>query len=217
VRKDVVESYLGSMPPPTRVEVLLSAQDEMQKDFECLICTNIANDPEECSYPECDKLFCKKCISGWLQKSQICPNWDHKYTPKPINRLVKNALHDLRFKCEECGQTFLYTEAQPHMQSHAPVEQVGCPANCGSKLFLEKSAFSLHLCEECPKVPLACQHCDETEILREQANNHECAKYLKVLLNKCKNELQECRAQLIEQKALADGYKDAVEQISWEC
>ena len=54
VRKDFVESYLESMPPPTRVEVLLSAQDEMYKDFECLICTNIANDPEECSYPECD-------------------------------------------------------------------------------------------------------------------------------------------------------------------
>jgi hypothetical protein len=33
----------------------------------------------------------------------------------------------------------------------------------------------------------------------------------------CKDELQECRAQLNEQKALADGYKNALEQVSQEC
>ena len=30
------------------------------------------------------------------------------------------------------------------------------------------------------------------------------------------NELQKCRAELIEQKALVDGYKDALEQITHE-
>ena len=131
VRKDVVERYLGSMPPPTRVEVFLSAQKEKHKKFNCQICTCIVKDPEECSYPGCSQLFCKKCISGWLQKSSMCPNWDHKYTSGQMNRILKEVLDETKFKCEVCGQTFLYPEAQSHMQSHAPVEQVGCPANCG--------------------------------------------------------------------------------------
>jgi hypothetical protein len=102
------------------------------------------------------------------------------------------------------------------MQSHAPVEKVGCPANCGKFMNLENSEFSQHLSEECPKVPLTCRECDETGILREQANNHECAKYFRSLLTKCKDDLQECLAQLNEQKTLADGYKDALERISQE-
>ena len=116
------------------------------------------------------------------------------------------------------------------MQSHAPVEQVECPANCGKFINLEKSAFSLHLCEECPKVPLTCQDCDETEILRERFKDHQCANYLKGLLNKCKHEIKEredelvmckgqlhlCRAQLNKQKELADGYKDVFLRVSKE-
>ena len=36
-------------------------------------------------------------------------------------------------------------------------------------------------------------------------------------MQKRQNELQQCRAQLVEQKALADGYKDASESIVQEC
>ena len=86
----------------------LHAEDERPaEDFECVICRDIASQPQCCG--KCSKLFCTECIDEWLKKNKKCPfkcSVDDMNVV-PLSPESITAYMQLRFKCNRgCGKFY---------------------------------------------------------------------------------------------------------------
>ena len=58
-------------------------------------------DPIECT--SCENLYCKECIELWKLNADVCPKRCKNFQTKKINRILKNQLLKLIFKCNYVG------------------------------------------------------------------------------------------------------------------
>lgn len=78
----------------------LHKEDETSaEDFECVICREIASEPQCCN--KCSKLFCSPCIEEWLKKNKKCPfkcgTNDMTFKDLTVEKIAEYV--KLRFKC----------------------------------------------------------------------------------------------------------------------
>ena len=87
------------------------------ESFECLICSNVAIEPFECS--GCGKLYCKQCITSWGQKANAskCPNRCASSTIAPIkSKALLRLYNNLDIKCSnaKCGKVVKVIDLAKH-------------------------------------------------------------------------------------------------------
>lgn len=75
-------------------------------NFDCLICLEVIRDPMECG--TCGKLFCKLCISDWINKNSgtKCPNRCTGDITPIKSAALKKMYNNLDIKCSnpKCGK-----------------------------------------------------------------------------------------------------------------
>ena len=80
--------------------------DAFKDVINCSICQNILIEPVMCM--NCQNNFCKKCI----EKRNICSQCGESNFGKNLGK--QDILSKLTFKCIECGNKYLYDEAERH-------------------------------------------------------------------------------------------------------
>lgn len=96
---------------PEEVRDLVNSATDLQgnvpSDLVCLICTFTVCDPMKCRRTECEELFCKTCISQWLEQHLCCPNCKQETGFEPIGRKIRSLMCAQTVRCR-CGQAMTY-------------------------------------------------------------------------------------------------------------
>ena len=94
-------------------------KDEFYTNFEssftCSICSDIFIEPTMCM--NCQNVYCKECIEGWLQKSTTCPNRCQN-TNFDKSKSTIEMLSKLNFICDKCDRVISYDEMKNHSLSN---------------------------------------------------------------------------------------------------
>ena len=88
---------------------LVVQQDKLSPTLQCPICLDLVMEPVECL--NCTKLFCKECITNWLNHSRQCPN-KHSFIKKAkLDDWVNDILKKIFIKCpyNGCNSSYAYT------------------------------------------------------------------------------------------------------------
>lgn len=189
--------------------------DEVSIDNEliCSICQSPFKDP--CSTPCCRALFCRECITQWIQThSAYCPlcraPLSTNVLTEPI-RMVYNMLDRLRVKCILCGQTELQRgNFDDHVKKWCPKVAVTCSAadiNCSWTG--ERCQLSQHLldCRFESMRPVITQFITENQQLKEQVNEH-----ITQILEQ-QNEIEQLEEQVNQQRTQIGEYQNENRQL----
>ena len=86
-----------------------NAVDELDTDFQCVVCQQIVVEPEKCY--ECEHYFCKECVNRIRDYKNACPNdRSTPFTTTKLSRMERKGLDNLKFKCK-AGKVFNYEGA----------------------------------------------------------------------------------------------------------
>ena len=91
-------------------DLINSATDvegNVPSDLMCLICTFAVYDPIKCKRSECEELFCKACITKWLESNICCPNCKQESGFEPIGRKIRSLLNSRQVVCK-CKKVMTY-------------------------------------------------------------------------------------------------------------
>lgn len=93
--------------------------------FVCIICSNIATNPQMCSL--CQHIYCNSCITTWLFTNKYCPYKCNDKVDMELQKLpksVKNLYYGLNVKCsvEGCGALVPLKELFKHENSCGSVK-----------------------------------------------------------------------------------------------
>eukprot|EP00347_Sterkiella_histriomuscorum_P003681 403363351 len=115
--------------------VKAAGEGDIEQHYICLFCYGVVLDPTECR--ECQSLYCKGCIG---KSSQICPNRCTQNEFQQVNRIVRNALVNKEFKCQNqswCTEVIKYENYIKHFEECKDVAAVnGC--ECQGAKFKEQ-------------------------------------------------------------------------------
>ncbi|XP_064468726.1 uncharacterized protein LOC135383021 [Ornithodoros turicata] len=159
----------------------------------CTICRGVFRHPVELP---CRHVFCRSCISQWLERQSSCPNCRHEAAPTsviPALPLVANLIASLQTRCPhgECQEKMTLETLQRHILT-CEWRQVKCP-DCN--VSFRADHFQSHHTNECPKRLIRCtSHCG-FDVRAEDMPGHNCITEMKRRLA----ELQEQRDQLTAQ------------------
>jgi hypothetical protein len=84
-----------------------SLVDDCPQEFCCTICDELAVTPVSCLACQ-NNVFCKTCISDWLQKNSSCPSCVTPWSPNKLvlNRIIQGMIDNLLTACNKEGCDF---------------------------------------------------------------------------------------------------------------
>ena len=139
----------------------------VNRNFLCLICFNIFNDPVMCSRNQ--HCFCRSCITQHLQNSQRCPTCNDKLTVETLvdpPRMVKNLINELNIHCvynnRGCQEIVQLQHLDRHEDSCGFTPVVCTNEGCG--VTVNKRDLIHHESEQCEYRNLKCHSCGEMTI-----------------------------------------------------
>ncbi|KAG0444720.1 hypothetical protein HPB47_013464 [Ixodes persulcatus] len=96
------------------------------KELICVICRSVLREPVECP---CRHVFCKSCISTWLEESSNCPVCRiPAATFVSTLPLLRNMISQLTVKCRNTGcSTRVAAENYPAHMAVCKFQKVPCP------------------------------------------------------------------------------------------
>ena len=95
---------------------LVVCKKVLSPTLQCSICLDLVMSPVECSH--CLNLYCKECITNWLEKSSECPK-KHKFEKKEaLDDWIQPALNKIFIKCpyDGCGLNYAYSTWANHIK-----------------------------------------------------------------------------------------------------
>ena len=85
--------------------------DAFKDDINCPRCSKILIEPQMCINYQ--NVYCRKCIEEWSKNNNKCPNrCDNPNYKRSLEKA--KTLSKLKFKCQKCGNQFLYDEIKKH-------------------------------------------------------------------------------------------------------
>lgn len=101
----------------TRTNLIVNP-NQTTPSLQCPICLDLVIEPYECE--KCGKIFCKDCITNWLNNSpkKECPN-KHKFKKKEIlDDWVTETLQKIYIKCpyKTCYSQYAYSAWPTHVK-----------------------------------------------------------------------------------------------------
>lgn len=172
------------MAPPQwayQVENFVSEPDE---ELVCSICRAVFCDPVMCP---CDHVFCRACITKWLQSSRNCPICRKRASSASIKQtvpIIKNLIMKLMLNCHNkglgCKSQFSLENSVSHTKE-CEYELVQCKNKpCKDQLF--RKDLTEHETKDCPHRYIKCKKCRSkipTTVLPEK---HDCIQALQARL-----------------------------------
>jgi len=85
--------------------------------WDCVICQQVVANPRICN--KCHNIFCKNCITEWLQHNKKCPfkcNKEVPMTQGPLPLSIQRIYYDLELKCNnsECQKNIKIKDLREH-------------------------------------------------------------------------------------------------------
>eukprot|EP00899_Mesostigma_viride_P006151 jgi/Mesvir1/15537/Mv03187-RA.1 len=132
------------------------------EDLVCAICTGVLQDPVE---GPCEHIFCRKCLVGWLQRSNnnSCPTCRQPLMPSTIrqaHRVVRNQLDAVEVTCENAARGCQAVIALGALESHLSScgKAIACCLHDGCMSVVLREDMQQHL-QACPHRMTSCPHC----------------------------------------------------------
>ena len=162
---------------------------QVDPELICCICANVFEDPTE---SPCQHVFCRECISRWLQDKNTCPTCRSPLRLgdlRPPLPLLKNILAKLRTRCnyleQGCTTIVNYEQLGNHIR-RCPYGPNGMSCqNEGCQDTFPKNEKERHEAE-CPYRKVVCtqfsNHGCGMEYKLNEAANHNCVDSLKALV-----------------------------------
>ena len=115
----------------------------------CGICNNVLKSPVECK--TCEKPLCADCKTNWFQQNaNACPYCRNKSQFDRVNRMTRNLLSKLQFKCTHmdkgCKEVLPYEKLFAH-QEQCPTIIFRCP-QCSFIGTIDSPEHKMHNCVE---------------------------------------------------------------------
>ena len=185
------------------------AQDRFQvsvdKNFFCIICTEVLKDPVQCHNQH---YFCKACITKHLQNSQTCPVCVEKLTVEALSkppRIVTDYLNGLIINCGHSERGCTETMELGTLKTHEAVctyKPVACSSEQCSAIVNIKD-LEEHETKNCEYRLIHCLECDE-KMSSKKYGKHACllrkeVDQMKVLLFDIRNQVTKIQ-DTVEQK-----------------
>lgn len=120
---------------------LIVNPNETTPSLQCPICLDLVIEPFECE--KCGKIFCKECITSWLNNSpqKECPN-KHKFERKLIlDDWINNTLQKIYIKCpyNNCYSQYAYKAWFTHVKvCRAKANGIRDETPTGEEVFVDK-------------------------------------------------------------------------------
>ncbi|XP_076309635.1 uncharacterized protein LOC143224965 [Tachypleus tridentatus] len=168
----------------------------------CSICQNVYCDPVECS---CRHVFCRSCISSWLDIRKTCPICRKKtyvFDIKPVVPIVTNMISRLTMKCpnftQGCDQKITLGSYLMHRKvcNHEIVECSN--PECRKKMIRKK--LEHHKFSDCKYRLITCPNDCGLQIPFMEKFQHNC-------VDELKKQLAEARKYIAENDVLKEEIK----------
>jgi len=124
----------------TRTNLIVNP-NQTTPSLQCPICLDLVIEPYECE--ECGKIFCKDCITNWLNNSRTkeCPN-KHRFKQKQkLDDWVTESLKKIFIKCpyKTCYGQYAYNVWQNHLKiCNARTKGIEDETPTGEEIFADK-------------------------------------------------------------------------------
>ncbi|KAH9420123.1 E3 ubiquitin-protein ligase NRDP1 [Dermatophagoides pteronyssinus] len=159
----------------------------VDEELICPICTSVLEEPLQA--PNCEHAFCSACIKEWLDRDSICPVDRQPLTMdelKPVPRILRNLLARLDIICDNA--------------------EFGC-----QEVVKIESLQSHHKdCKFNPKRPIECSKGCGFVIPKDEIQNHNCFKDLRLFVEQ---ESKKMEQQYQELKGYLNSIRDCLRQI----
>lgn len=173
------------MAPPQWAYQVEHYVEEPDEELVCSICRAVFCDPTLCP---CDHVFCKACISKWLENNRNCPICRKRASMTSIKQtvpIVKNLIMKLMVNCHNksfgCKGQFSVEGSEAHVKE-CEYEFVQCSNKpCTDKLF--RKNIVEHETKDCPHRPIRCKKCKSKLPTSSMTGEHEdCIRALRDLV-----------------------------------
>ncbi|XP_013794849.1 TNF receptor-associated factor family protein DDB_G0272829-like [Limulus polyphemus] len=159
----------------------------------CSICQNVYCDPVECS---CRHVFCRSCISSWLDIRKTCPICRKKtyfFDIKPVVPIVTNMISKLTIKCpnftQGCNQKITLDNYLMHKKV-CNYEMVEC-SNPDCRKKMKRKKLERHQFTDCKYRLVTCQKDCGLQVPFMKKFNHNCVEELKKQLTEAQKYIAE--------------------------
>ncbi|XP_054720480.1 uncharacterized protein LOC129230097 isoform X2 [Uloborus diversus] len=202
------------MAPPSWAYQVENFDPPADEELICSICRAIFCDPVQCP---CNHVFCRACITKWLQTNKNCPVCRKRATRSSIQDvvpLIKNMILKLILRCKNsengCDEKFSLEACETHMRA-CLYQMVKCK-NPSCPEHLLRKEIEDHERDKCLFRCFKCSTCS-LNISKLTPRKHSCVKDLQKVIKE-KNQvikLQEERIQqlMAENKSLKDAERDS--------
>lgn len=156
-------------------------------DYKCPLCKGVYYNPY---VDKCGHVFCKDCITKYLEITPICPFSKMELTTVHLNKLVfmTDILEKQTVKCKNrnncCSWNGKLSELGNHMENDCKRQIILCPhLGCSSKIFREDKDSH---CSVCDYRIVNCEFCKLSIPFIEVINHHQvCPKFIMDCSQKC--------------------------------
>ena len=161
-------------------------------DYKCPLCNGIYFNPY---VDKCGHVFCKECITKYLDQIQQCPITKKELFLQDTFPLVfiSEILEKKIVKCKNrnncCEWTGKLSDLDNHLNIDCKRQIIDCPNKvCGNKIFRENKNFHLSICDF--RI-INCKYCDFSVPFIEEIKHHEtCPKFVLNCTQNCQAKLQ---------------------------
>lgn len=199
------------MTPPQWAYQLENFVNKPDDELICSICHSVFCNPV---MSPCDHVFCRLCITKWLQNNRNCPICRKRvprYSIKQIVPIVKNLIMKLTLYCKNkdqgCESQFSLEGCESHMKE-CNFELMQCKNKpCKEKLF--RKDLDEHETNGCPHRYIKCKSCGSKMSLLSTVDDHDCITSLQSRLRRKTFVLRKRNAKIKELRDEIKNLKEA--------
>jgi hypothetical protein len=156
--------YINDLDPEgITLTTNLCLEEDIGKEYECIICFKIPKTPSICA--SCEKVICLECRSNPLFVSQNCPHCKSTLALNPLGKLANNILSNIILKCPNsgCDEKIKYQNIFAHYEDCSFTERVAVCEGCYDDIKTTNQLKEIddHI-ENCGDVLTACKYCEMT-------------------------------------------------------
>eukprot|EP00742_Colponemidia_sp_Colp-10_P006407 GILJ01006865.1.p1 GENE.GILJ01006865.1~~GILJ01006865.1.p1 ORF type:complete len:489 (+),score=5.02 GILJ01006865.1:76-1542(+) len=151
-----------SVSPSTIVTAADDLSSSIQKEFECIICLEVADNAVDCS--TCHVVCCESCST----RLSSCPHCRKQPAIFSANVALRRLISRLPYTCERCGELTSKETLSNHLREHC-FPPSACPNN-GCAVVLKRRMLTEHE-QTCGFVMVSCSSCAQ-EIRRNDITRH---------------------------------------------
>ena len=164
-QEDVNPKILEPQKSPSGYEITFMESAYIVKekpgdDLECIICKNLANDPQQTNC--CGHTLCQACAERWRAMSMNCPNCRSDKFETMSDIRIRRKIVGLTAYCphykDYCDWQGSIAKLEDHLSKECKYKVICCP-KIGCTAVFSRKDLNVHLTRACLFRPIACPCC----------------------------------------------------------